>query len=372
MLEHRTVSDIQKLRSFGKSWETLRKMCKGPAYQSFDWTNMWLKHFGNLASPRLILVNDGEDIVGILPLVQTVTTLMGMRLKRLSFFGNCSNTAESYNHELLCVGNQDEVLDQMIEALRELDWNLLQLCDLRDTSLSTTLCERIAEEWQTDEIPKTPCPHAYLSATGDVIDIIGSRTRRTIRHVISSLKNENRIVHRIEESPDGVAEAMRTYAELHRDRWGKRGGSIFADENISSFLIDIARKFAETGSGRVYEIRIDGTVASQLFCIDDWECMRAYRIGMNDSMKEFSPGNLVAYFAMQDAQKRGFGHLDFGKGAEEFKYRMGAKDTYLVGVEAKKGSLRIMSKIASLPGVKEAVERTGVKDSALKKMYERT
>ena len=64
--------------------------------------------------------------------------------------------------------------------------------------------------------------------------------------------------------------------------------------------------------------------------------------------------------------------LDFGKGAEEFKYRMGAKDTYLVGVEAKKGSLRIMSKIASLPGVKGVVERTGAKDSALKKMYERT
>ena len=205
-----------------------------------------------------------------------------------------------------------------------------------------------------------------------MIDVIGSRTRRTIRHVTSSLSNENRIVYRIEESPDGVEEALRTYVELHRDRWKKRGGSIFADESISSFLVDIARRFAETSCGRVYEVRIDGTVASQLLCIDDWECMRAYRIGMNDSMKEFAPGNLVAYFAMQDARKRGFGHLDFGKGAEEFKYRMGAKDTYLVGVEAKKGSLKIMSKIASLPGVKGIVERMGAKDSALKKMYERT
>jgi len=322
------------------------------------------------ASPHVILVEEGKEIVGILPLVQTVASMMAMRLRRLSFFGSCPGTAESYDNELLCKGDRDEVLDQIIMALKGSDWNLLQVCDLRDTPLSSALCKRIAEEWQSDEMPKIPCPFIDLPPSGDVMGIVGSRTRRTIRSVSNALKAEDRIAFRIEDSPDRVADAMRTYVTLHRERWMKRGGSILTDENLSSFLINISKRLAERGVGRVYEVRIDDRVASQLLCIDDWDCIRAYRIGISESAKEYSPGNMVVHFAMNDAQKRGFRRFDFGKGAEEFKYRMGAENASLIGIEAKKGSLEMLSKIASLPGVKSVVDRTHVRDAALKKMYE--
>lgn len=370
MLSHRTVTNVNELQSIASRWEGVREECKGPAYLSFDWADLWFKSFSKSASPHVILVEEGKKIQGILPLVQTVTAVMGVRLKRLSFFGDCPGTAESYDNEVLCAGNHDEVLDQIIAALKGSDWNLLQLCDLRDTPFSSALCKRVDEEWQTDGMPRIPCPYVELPSSGDVLGIIGSRTRRQIRSVSKALQTEDRIAFQIEDSPEGVEQAMRTYVVLHRERWMKKGGSILTDETLSTFLIDVSRILAEKGIGRVYEVRIDGKVASQLLCIDDWDCIRAYRIGMSESAKEYSPGNMVVCFAMGDAQKRGFRRFDFGKGAEEFKYRMGAKDAFLIGVEAKKGSLQVLSKMASLPGVKRVVDKTRVKDAALKKMYE--
>ena len=129
------------------------------------------------------------------------------------------------------------------------------------------------------------------------------------------------------------------------------------------------RATAEEGRGMVYEVWIDGTLASQMLCLDDGDLMRAYRVGMNNRFAEFSPGNLVAIYAMREAQEAGFVQFDFGAGPEEFKYRLGAKDVPLIRIQAKRGTVKAMAKISSLPGLKQLVDRSGARDQALKAFH---
>jgi CelD/BcsL family acetyltransferase involved in cellulose biosynthesis len=73
---------------------------------------------------------------------------------------------------------------------------------------------------------------------------------------------------------------------------------------------------------------------------------------------------------MAEAQKAGFIRFDFGAGPEEFKYRLGARDRSLMRIQAKRGTVRAMAKLSSLPVVKQLVDRSGAKEQALKALHE--
>jgi CelD/BcsL family acetyltransferase involved in cellulose biosynthesis len=85
---------------------------------------------------------------------------------------------------------------------------------------------------------------------------------------------------------------------------------------------------------------------------------------------EYHPGHLVVYSAMLGIKKRDLKLLDMGKGAEEYKYRMGAKDRYLIGVQAIRGKMALAKRLADVPGLKQLAARSGLRDKALKSIYE--
>jgi len=368
LLRCRVVSKIEDLEPLRGPWEELRVKCGGSVFSSFDWTLLWIKNFGHVASPRILIAEEGGDLRGIAPFVVSERTVMGIKVRRLSFVGTEAGAAEYYDLGVLC--DDGEAIDAIFTAMKGLNWNVLNLVDLKETEQSKTLCKRIAEEWYSEDLPRIPCPFVELPETGDVITTIRARMRRTIRKTVSELGREGRISFKSRESAEDAREAMREYIQQHIARWKNKGGSIFEDKHLSEFIVEIAGKGAENGNSHVCETLIDGNVASQLFCLVEKDCVRAYRIGINDKYLDCTPGSLVAYFAMQETRRRGFRILDFGKGAEEFKYRMGAKDRFLIGIHARRGSVRMMSKLASVPGVRGIVEKTGAKESALRKVYQ--
>jgi len=369
LLEPRVLSTVAELEPLRERWETLRKKCNASVFMSFDWVRLWLRHFESVASPRIVVLERNSEIEAIAPFVLVVRSSMGIKIKRLMFLGNSSGAAEAYDLGVMCIGEERKIVDGIMEALREIDWNLMQLLDMRDESFRNALCERVETEWQIDRPVRTSCPFVNIPASGDIVALAQSRTRRKMKRITSTLEGEGRLHYRLGRSPEEVIEAMKIYIRHHRERWESKGGSIFSDDKLASFMLDIGRELSEKGIAEMHEVLIDGEVASQAFCIRDGDWMRAYRIGINNNFMDFSPGYLVAYVAMRDAQKRGFKVFDWGKGEEEFKYLMGAEDRYLFGIEAKRGQLALISKIASLPGIRTVVEKTGVKESTLKDMY---
>ncbi|MGD0057105.1 MAG: GNAT family N-acetyltransferase [Methanomassiliicoccales archaeon] len=347
----------------------MRKECKASVFMSFDWVRLWLRHFESVASPRVVVLERNGEIEAIAPFVLVLRSSMGIKVKRLMFLGNSSGTAEAYDLGVMYTGEEREIVDGIMEALREIDWNLMQLLDIRDESFCNALCERVQTEWQMDPPVRTSCPFVSIPLSGDILALAQSRTRRKMRKVTSTLEGEGRLHSRVGRSPEEVVEAMKTYIRHHRERWESKGGSIFSNDKLGSFMLDIGRELSEKGIAEMYEVLIDGEVASQAFCIKDGDWMRAYRIGINTKFMDFSPGYLVAHVAMKDAQNRGFKVFDWGKGEEQFKYLVGAEDRYIFGIQAKRGSLAHMSKIASLPGIRAVVEKTGVRESALRDMY---
>ncbi len=370
MQRYRLVESTGEMEPLREDWESIRETCRGSILTSFDWTSSWLESFRHVVSPKIVVVEEGGRVRGLAPFTISEQKVMGVNVRKLSIVGNGKGTVEMYDLGILHDGYPLALMKTIEKTLDEIKWNMLDLENLRDDLASHALFDLVSQRWMTDELARTPCPFVRLDLMDDVIMLIGKRTRRTIRTTDSELQGEGRLEFKVVEDPEGIVRSMETYVAQHRDRWSRKGGSIFSDDQVSRFIVDIARRMAGVGQGRCYEILIDGKVASQILCFDDRKCTRAYRVGVNDEFLEFSPGNLVTYRAMEDSKRRGFKYFDFAKGAEEFKYRMGAHDRHLVNIQAKRGSLRLMSKLASAPGVRKITEKSGVKDSALRKLYE--
>jgi CelD/BcsL family acetyltransferase involved in cellulose biosynthesis len=370
LLRSRVIDSTPDLLMVQPEWEDLRKRCRGSIFSSFDWSIEWLRHFDRVASPRVVLVEEDGDLVGLSPFVVMEHRSVGMKLKKLSLVGNGAGVAELYDLGVLVSEGRDDVMDEIVEQMDALDWNVLHLNEMRDDAVTRELYDKVSDRWETDELVSIPCPRTDLPASGDLMDVVSSRTRRTIRKTIHQLETDNRVGYRCIDLPDECAEATAMYSLQHQERWEVKGGSIFGNENLSSFLKDVMMASAQEGRGMVYEVWIDGSLASQMLCLDDGDVMRAYRVGMTNRYLDLSPGNLVAIYAMNEARNAGYTQFDFGAGPEEFKYRLGAKDLPLLRIQAKRGTVRAMAKITSLPGVKQLVDRSGMRQQALKAIHQ--
>lgn len=369
MKQIETLSRIEEIVDLQDDWESLRESCSGPIFISFEWCITWLECFKHVATPCVSVLRDNGEVKIILPFVTSKIKIMNMGLNKLCFIGNQRSAIELYDLDILRRFSDERAVIETIEMLEGLKWHLLELGNMKDTAFSRNLWHLLSSKWKNSNLTTTPCPFTRLYLVNDPIDLIGNRTKRTIRKMISILGNERRMQLQIAESPQEMRKSIDTYIKLHKRRWGKKGGSIFSDEHVADFLLKISTNMAAAGKGVCYNLIIDDEIAAQLICFDDKSCVRAYRIGVNDEYLDYSPGNLVTYLAMRDLKSKGKRYLDFAKGAEEFKYRMGGEDRYVLSVQAMRGCLATLSRLANLPLMRTLAHRTGIKESVLKEIH---
>lgn len=365
-MEHKILRSIAEIEGLERDWEGLRTCCDASIYASHAWALEWLNKFGSQVQPNVIVLEEDDHVCAIAPFIIYEQKVSGIKIKKLSMIGNGSGTTELYDLNILWHGDSAHIVEALVEVMDQLDWNVIQFHDLKEDELSLQLYERIASLWDTDELVKIPCPFVEFTPGKDVLSNASSRTKRMIRRTLQSLEAEGRIGYRRVDIPEEVKEAAEFYALHHISRWEDKGGSIFANENIASFLKDITTYAANEGYCDIFEIWIDGALASQMICFEDGDVMRAYRVGMQPRFSQLSPGNLVAHYAMKESLNAGFTQFDFGAGSEEYKYRLGSKDRELMRIQSKRGAMKAMSKISSLPGVKYVLNKSGAKDSTLK------
>ncbi|NLT37228.1 MAG: GNAT family N-acetyltransferase [Methanomassiliicoccus sp.] len=360
----RTLDNTIDLQSYQAEWEALRKKCGGSIFCSFDWAIEWLRHFDKESLPRVIMVEENGVLVGLAPLALTEQHSMGVKVKRLSLVGDGMGIAELYDLGIFVSEDREDILDKIVQEMGRLDWNVLDLNRMRDCPSARMLFQRIYRRWETEELTTVPCPGTELPSCGSLMDVISPRTKRIMVRSMTMLEEESRIRYRCVDTPDEANEATAMYALKHLAKIEGKDTGTYSNERQSSFLTDVMLATVLEGRGMVYEAWIDGSLAAQMLCLEDGDIMRAFRVGTGERYQEYSPSNLVALYAMNEARHAGFTYFDFGAGAEVFKYRLGARDRPLLRIEAKRGTVRAMSKISSLPGVRHLMDRSGVRQQA--------
>jgi len=362
------VKGIEEIALMRDEWNEVVKASQGTIFRSHAFTMAWLSRFSDRTSIEVSVVQKDGKTVGIMPAASHGVKVLKVNGRVLSPVGLCGAQNEFHNLGPLVAPGDDESLASLVREMSKQRWELLDFRYLTDSPTNRKFINVIDGKWGIEMRPPDPCPFIDLPMEGDAIAAIGSRTRRSIRSSIKNLEREERLTFRTLRDRTSMLAACKEHVAMHQMRWKRKGGSIFDDNAQIDFLHDLVTLAADGEYGAFYAVDIDGMVAAQLLCFYDREWCRAYQLSVNDQFLDENPGHLVFYHMMKDVQSRGMHYIDFGPGSDLYKFRLGAKESYLTGFQTMRGKLALMRKASTFPGIKSIVEKTGMRYKAAESM----
>lgn len=100
----------------------------------------------------------------------------------------------------------------------------------------------------------------------------------------------------------------------------------FLSPEREAFLKEVMPLAAKEGSCKLYYIRVDGARVAGHLVLENRETVFIYISAEGAVGAELSAGILLLKSITENAIERGFSWLDFGRGGEEYKRRLGAKE----------------------------------------------
>jgi CelD/BcsL family acetyltransferase involved in cellulose biosynthesis len=315
------VADVGALEPWFQAWDGLAVASRRP-FCSPSWMVPWWRCVAPRgASLRVVVVTEGEDLVGIAPCFVERAYGGVWRARMLA-------SSASYRTEPLAVpGREAEVGVQVMAALggsspppavvlleavpsgspwpeafaragngRPLPWRFL---DKSVGSPRLSLEGRTYQEWFESKRPHF------------------RQHMRRARRQLGEKGAEVRLVTKSDELPAAVAEL----AHLHRGRWERRGGPNLFGGRMERMLVAVGQELMAGERFRLVKVEAGGrSVSSHLFLAAGGE-VSYWLGGFDQAWGVLSPSMVAILFAIEHAWTLGDSGFDLGGGEQPYKYR---------------------------------------------------
>ncbi len=302
-------------------WEELLPSCNtDTVFVTPWWQRAWLRHFGNESELRILSVRDEGTAVGIAPLM--------LRDGVISFLGDTD--LFDYHDFLVPKGNEAPFYTALFDYLSAMDWHTIDLRSLPQESPTLRhvpeLAERKGYSVGTPEEDVTPV--ADLPPTWDeYLASLPKKARHELRRKLRRLGKAG--IYRQYEctSPQTISTGMQDFFRLHRASSPEKAG--FMTPKRERFFLDVAGELGIRGQFRLAFLELNGVRVASCISFDYRDSYFLYNSGYDPSYSRLSVGLLNKALAVKGAIESGKRSFDFLRGAERYKYDLGAKDRVL-------------------------------------------
>lgn len=311
-----------ELEPYLDDWDSLAAACGRPFCQPAWMLAWWQEAKEGDARLRVVLVLDGERLIGVAPFFAQVG--LGLAELRLLAAGFCHRIGP-----LATPGEEPAVAQHVaaaLAAMRPVPASVV----FEGTDAGDGWPERIAAAWpgraprlRTDATMEAPM--AELEADYEAWLRRRSRNFR---------KAARRRAHRLEEAgvQDRVAldgTRIATLLRLHRARWQDRGGSDVG-EGAKRVVERAARGLAGTGRLQIASLEgPDGPIAAELV-VSTGKAAAFWTGGFDPRWARSAPGTQAILLALRWAAEQGIEVADLGGGAHDYKLKMSDRDEPIV------------------------------------------
>lgn len=289
------------LRANADAWDdlwqrsdvTMPTVCAGPAA-------LWIDTFAAKNRARILLVWQGNRLVGALPLVQR-------RLGRVIPIGDLSLNPWSPNGELLLDVEADRtaVLQRIAEAICEGPWPLawfemVPCHSPRWTGLAEALARRdaiidIRPGYEIGRVSLQQPFETYMAARP-------KNLRRSIRKDLKRLECEGRVELRLLDrlTPEEVENALFEAFTMEDSGWkGKAETSVLRNSGIFEFYLRQAELLSRQGLLRVAFLQCGGQAISFEMGWLGKGVYHSFKVGYDETFRKFGPGHLLRYHLIE-------------------------------------------------------------------------
>lgn len=323
----RQWSECEALRS---EWNRLAEM---RSMHSFEWHAAWWNHYARQLSSPLSLfvlrVTEGESTQALVPLCRSRSALYGSQLEWIGGRKVCTDD----NTVLLDPQASPQVLQEIASTIaqlgREGEWDRLAWDGI---ATNDPVMAELSRSLATRGIPILSiagpnCWSAELPIQWELyLQSLSKRARRLLRQQHQTYVATGRATLIEPKSASEIEEALTYLRELHQHRWEEKNiEGCFSDQGFGAFLQSVCFDMAAAGRLYLRLLKIDGEMAAGAVGFWDDDRLNLYLVGMEPRLEEHRPGWTLNVFTIQSAIERGVQHLDFLRGDEPYKARLGAR-----------------------------------------------
>jgi len=209
-------------------------------------------------------------------------------------------------------------------------WSVIDWYNLPDSSPTLAALKSESEErgWNYQEEIYRPTPRIALNGSfEDYLAGIDKKQRHEIRRKMRRAAESGRVRFYIVDRDADIEPELASFFHL-----------MVQDPNKAMFLKDVMRdqmsnslKAAHTyGYLWLAFLEVDGVKAAATLCFDYKNKLWGYNSGVSRDFMELSPGWVIMGYDIQWCCENGRYEFDFMRGDEEYKYRMGGVNKYVM------------------------------------------
>jgi CelD/BcsL family acetyltransferase involved in cellulose biosynthesis len=321
-----------------QAWNTLLKESVSDSpFLRYEYQTAWWKHRGGgeWQNAQLILISasEGDQLIGIAPLF--IAEYDGQRALLLNGSIEISDYLDVIvrreDHAAFISGLFDFLAAQLADNWHGLDWY-----NIPDSSptLAVLKEESAKRKWTHHEEIYRPTPRIPLNRTfEEYLATIEKKQRHEIRRKVRRVEESGRARWFISDMQDAEAE-IDAFLKLMEDDQNK---AKFLTEPMRAQMKDAMRAAHQGGWLWLAFLEVDGERAAAALNFDYNNKLWGYNAGVNRTYMDLSPGWVLLGYILKWCCDNHRSEFDFMRGDEEYKYRFGAVNQYVMRVKVIKG-----------------------------------
>lgn len=319
-------------RDLQKEWDALlAESTADVPFLRFECLQKWWETRGGGEWPQaelaIITAHEGGSLCGVAPL------FVAVHQQRRSLLLLGSIEVFDYLDLIARPASLPDFVDALLEFLVQADlaWEALDLYNLIDFSPTLEIlkasCEQRGWQYQSENIQ--PSPYIPLPADWETyLAGIKKKQRHEIRRKMRRFE-ELEVPTRwyVVQEEETLAAEMDNFLALMEQEQAK---TKFLTPSMREFMHHVARCAFQSGILHLSFLEVDGEKAAAKFLFNYRNRLWAYNSGVDRRFYEQSPGWVLLGYILQWATEQGIEEFDFMRGDEEYKYRFGAIDRFVV------------------------------------------
>ncbi len=311
-LRSEIITDFTQLLALEDEWSELeRQSSSSTIFQSLPWLHAWWKAFGKHFSLSTIVVRDGGDIVGILPLLHSAG--------HIRFAGT---PGADYCDCLVAEEMAPEIIDTALRTLLTLDsWHTCRFTNLRDESQfvrhSSHLPADVAEHFSL--MPLARRSSLDLRTQRDE-RIAAMRRKSALKRHRNKFYRSGKVCFRYIERREEAHAVLKVLFEQHIRRRAMAGEhSQFLSPEWKEFYSALVDELDLRKQLRFCVLELDDMPVACHFGFENRGALVLYKPTFDIDFWELSPGDVLLSELLGYAGQHKLEEVDFTIGIEQYK-----------------------------------------------------
>lgn len=324
-----TLRDEQ-LDGVAGEWAGILEQCDRPLpFATPTFQRVWLEHFQDGKSLRLLTARDGERLIGVAPVLCD-----GAAAEFVGHYSICD-----YMDFAITPGFETQFLELVLRQLASDGVRQLDLRGLLDHSPTYAALQDAAGAggFAVEKEEEALAPAAELPDTWDeYLSRLSKKDRHELRRKLRRLDSAGGDVKfevfTTADEADRLLDpffTMMRASNHHKEEFLDRPGMV-------DFFRHIVRAMADDGMLRFYWLTLDGQPVAGVLNFDVAGRLYMYNSGYDPAYSHYAVGLMSKTLLIQDAIETGRTCVDFMRGDESYKYDLGGTDQHVYRLKLSK------------------------------------